>query len=474
MPPTRALILSDIHLGPDAQRAPCKDPRPLARLLEHLADDRHLPPTELVLAGDTFDFLTSPGYCGLDPARAPEQMQAILHHNAPVVSALKRFVHARGRGHRLTLLAGNHDPEVLLPNVRGSLERALELPGDILYADDQPLFPRVEGRWPIWGRQLGSADAPLWVVHGDRWDPGNAFDRDAVRAAARGTPLALPPGSQLVYQVLTPLKLGEGGARPRPWIEQLKPEVKAVLPLLLYLEPQRTWQWIQRHSTLTLSLIGDNVRFINRVKRRHLYTADGNRSDAAPSEDNAADPTPTRTLESILAETLIESLAPVPEQSTDWTLSAMLEAFEYGSPPRNTLADHHGPLRWLARAWFRRVQQQQDFLALDGQDDIPSAIRPRLPEGLSGLVAGHTHGPRWWPDHRPAYLNSGTWIPVGRIPPGEMEAQIDRLDAGLEWIVETPRTLVEASWERGTPEMRLLTCDQGGNLRSRTPPCKTK
>lgn len=475
MPPTEAIVLSDLHLGPDAHRAPLHDPGPLQAFFTRLATDRFLPPTELVLNGDVVDFLCCEGYQGLDPQAASQHFSRILAHNKDVLVALKAFVQAKGRGHRLTVLAGNHDPELLLPEIREQLEQALDLRDGILWADDQPLVPATQGRWPIWGRQLGAPDAPLWVLHGDRWDPVNAIQRDALRQAARdGKPFPLPPGSSLVYEVLTPIKLGADGQRPRPWIEQLKPELEAVLPLLLYLDPERTYAYLKKHLGLTSRLLREKVLFqagqLSPLLGSEASSEDFDHAEGQPEAGEASEVAGDRVC-GILAGTL-------QELSVDQrllTLHSWCDTMENGlvQPERPTLAEHAGPWRWLARAWCARLQKAPDFLALDAEDDVLRHAQRALPEGLAGLIVGHTHGPRWAEGKPPVYLNTGTWMGVGRIPEGKLDALIDALDAGVDWPVEYPRTFARVSWSKRTPEATLWACDQEGSSHPLSQPKKS-
>jgi hypothetical protein len=79
------------------------------------------------------------------------------------------------------------------------------------------------------------------VEHGNRYDGWNAIDYDALRRVcslqSRGQPipsnlrLQPPAGSQLVAAVMNPIK------RNYPFIDLLKPESTAAVPLLLALEP---------------------------------------------------------------------------------------------------------------------------------------------------------------------------------------------------------------------------------------------
>ena len=71
----RAVVLSDIHLGPGNDLSTFRDDRALAALIDRLAAKGE-PPTELVLAGDCFDFLQVEGYDGFSADKAEERFLA--------------------------------------------------------------------------------------------------------------------------------------------------------------------------------------------------------------------------------------------------------------------------------------------------------------------------------------------------------------------------------------------------------------
>jgi UDP-2,3-diacylglucosamine pyrophosphatase LpxH len=58
--PRRAIILSDLHLGPGGALATFRDDAALSGFLQRLSA-ADAPPTELILAGDCFDFLQTDG-----------------------------------------------------------------------------------------------------------------------------------------------------------------------------------------------------------------------------------------------------------------------------------------------------------------------------------------------------------------------------------------------------------------------------
>jgi hypothetical protein len=152
------IVLSDLHLGPDNLLSTFRDEETLAALFDRFSQEADAPRTELILAGDLFDFLQTEGYGGFDAARSVERLETILsgRRTAAVIEALRRWA---GRpGLEITVLAGNHDPEMLLPAVR---------------SDESPA---------LWGRAVGAGERQANVLQargdleGGRSNWPQAFD----------------------------------------------------------------------------------------------------------------------------------------------------------------------------------------------------------------------------------------------------------------------------------------------------------
>lgn len=439
----RVIVLSDLHLGPGGPLTTFRDAAALAAFVQQLAASPG--PIELILAGDIFDFLQIAGYEGLSAREAVTHLDVLLANPATlqVMAALRNY--GEQRGHEITVLAGNHDPELLMDDVRERFAEVVGRRGTILFGDDTPLVPHRGEQPAVTGRALESAGRTVWVVHGDRWDPVNAIDREAVRAAAReGRPIHLPTGSHLVFEVLSRAKLAN------PWVDEVKPEFPAVLLLLLYLEPRTTMGFLRAHYSLTSRLLLDQVHAS--LRAGPLF---GPPQVTASGESSA--------LTAAIAEVVSDTEA----RGHDAFLAELYDYLERGprpAPAGAILAAHSGAARLLLRAWLACVRKADRFQDLDGPDEMPSATAPLLAEAqhVAGLLAGHTHGARVRASVLPWYCNSGTWVPVARIPSGDLPNLIDDLESKRHWPAEAPRTFVELTLGDGPARARLGHCDARG------------
>jgi UDP-2,3-diacylglucosamine pyrophosphatase LpxH len=208
-------VISDLHLGgalgPSASERGfriCTQGDALAAFIEALAGQPTgpgAPRIELVINGDFVDFLAEEDepveWTALkeDPERARALLLRIVERNRDVFRALARLVE---RGHTLTVLIGNHDIELAFPVVRQALAAALGLRAG------------AQLRFLHDGEAYAVGDA--LIEHGNRYDPFNAVDFDALRRVrsiqSRGLAvpddrrMPPPPGSQLVAEVMNPLK----------------------------------------------------------------------------------------------------------------------------------------------------------------------------------------------------------------------------------------------------------------------------
>ncbi|OAN43628.1 UDP-2,3-diacylglucosamine hydrolase [Chloroflexus islandicus] len=196
----RRIVLSDLHLGGGDRRDDFCDDEALIAFLDHYVGRE---PTELILAGDTFEFLqiSLPDVADDEWSQraAARRLQAIMAAHAGVFAALRRFV--QHTGNQLTVLIGNHDFELHYPAAKEALRETLGLPPD---------DPRL--RFGISYHGGG-----VYIVHGNQFDRWNRF----VNFASISEPFEVVRGTQLVKEVINELE--EDPFPLAPLVDNIKP-----------------------------------------------------------------------------------------------------------------------------------------------------------------------------------------------------------------------------------------------------------
>jgi UDP-2,3-diacylglucosamine pyrophosphatase LpxH len=471
-------VISDLHIGGQYANADEPDGRGF-RICTHVAElasfIRQLaqrgsapgrPPVELVLNGDIVDFLAEEGPDARHPWRpfiadANEALDAfatIATRDSAFFSALAEFL---ARGQRLTVLLGNHDVELSLPAVRREFERRLGVdatPGRYCFLYDGEAYT------------IGD----LLIEHGNRYDGWNTINHDGLRrirsSQSRRTSVPepndiyVPPvGSRLVAQVMNEIK------RDYPFIDLLKPEQEAVLPLLLAFEPG----YLSRLRTLAA---------LAWEKRRHEP-----RGPAAPRQGGEIaalqkhhDGQPTGEM---IARRIDTSIAEHDDPLV-WVLSQCMggerrarfletiaAAARESELPGGEIAAGRGPVSravglarllaptmwpWAQRTFEQRlpalldalqVLQEDRTFDLDGPCGELHHAQELLRRGFKAVVFGHTHLARYVSlGSGGMYLNTGTWADVMRFP---------------SWILSLPR---ERAVESLGEFARALASGQFGSL----------
>lgn len=461
----RAIIVSDVHLtweGPDVHLGkPCL----LPKLIERLAEGTD---TELVLAGDVFDFLEERDYAGWEPDKAKRRMVQVLTKNPKVVKALHAFTEKQGN--QVTLLCGNHDPEVGLPDVRESFAETIGLDVSRLGGEELLTNALPPPAAPLYGRSLFECRA--WVLHGDRWDHFNRIDRKVLREQHGA--LRLPPGSRLVYQVLRDIK------QSYPWAYYLKLSNAALFILLLLTAPKLVLQRLGGNAPLSWQLFQTALK--KSIVRHQVL---------GPEPDGDTAPEAQGPLVEVLAAAVAQEIFAATESDQErknllYDLVPVLQQALQEQRPISRMP-HMLSLYPSANAFLEKVLRPAE-LTKDNHPDIPfwqsklshmDDLGDRfqlLPEPTSVLIAGHTHGPCWREADGRLYVNSGTWIPVGHLrqpaltsalrlarepPLPERAAEKDPVQERAEyvsgsWSAEVPATYVEIT-EEGTVTLSRLT-----------------
>jgi UDP-2,3-diacylglucosamine pyrophosphatase LpxH len=224
--------VSDLHMGGlGAEAQIFASGRELAKLIKHL---RTKPgKLALVINGDSVDFLAEPDAKAFDPDGATNKLARIAGDPSfePAWAALQKFVRTKGR--RLILTLGNHDLELALPWVRA---RFLEL----LAGDDDAARGRITLALDGAGFLCRVGGATVLCVHGNEVDDWNITDHETIRRVGRDLQQGrivdawIPnAGSHLVIEVMNDIK------KRYPFVDLLKPELEAVIPVLMAVAPDK-------------------------------------------------------------------------------------------------------------------------------------------------------------------------------------------------------------------------------------------
>ena len=411
---TRVLVISDLHLGgaPAAAGKPafqmCTAPgrAALVRFIDWATTTK--PPdggTHLVIAGDVVDFLAQDDdgrflAFTADDRVASRKLAAIVESTAEIWQALRRFVAA---GHALTIMLGNHDLELSLPAPRRQLLDLLG-PGRVEFLYDNQAFTL--------GRVL--------VEHGNRYDDWNAVPHDDLREVrsrvSRGEPAEFDPlpGSRLVVDLVNPTK------GTLAFVDLLKPEDAALLPLLALLAPVR---YTQAVTALKQRVRALRVRYGNDgdPKDRNFVGA----SFASAGVVAGALGTGSATDDALLA--LADRAAAGGDAGMVGAVGSFFERWQ------RDLADAYRERQLdLLLAVLRALHHAQER-AFDVESESETYLAPATETARRGydvVVYGHTHLAKRVPlrgrlghDGVPVpdgavYLNSGTWADLMALPAG--------------------------------------------------------
>lgn len=423
VPVQRLLVLSDLHLAPPGEACVFRAHQPLTTLLQELAawpQSQHL-----VLNGDVFDFLQIPCYDALSLPLAPLRMRALLdaldaepsHRN--VVQALRHFT---GQGHRLSILPGNHDPELNLASVQAVL-------ADRLGSRDTPT-PH-EGSWRV---QVAGT-----VVHGLHGHHGDAFNAisaaSMLDAQAAGAPhVPLPPGSRLVCEVINRYRRArhpDGRAR-FPFVDLLPSEAAVVLALLL-LDPAQACRQVCGALGITVTALWRMVLQATGMASARLATAEAGRPAAEAGRVDAFVAELAGDIAGVMTQAELQALQRVENDLRDY--------LGRGAPAVSTpnLLSGGGLARsLLLRALGRALLRGRDGFRPEVADKLANTVMDSW--GREGIaVTGHTHAAKQI-SRAPGqvYLNTGTWLDLV-LPPADVSAA-----AVTEWLArlsndEVPR-----------------------------------
>lgn len=401
--PTHLIVISDLHLGgppPTMMSHPERLADFIAGLPGKVSAGEVL---DLVIAGDFVDFLAVEPWSPWtpDPLAAIAKLHSVTgkpskpERFSPIFDALKDHI---AKGHRLTVLLGNHDLELTLPPVQAALlERLGAGPHDVHFVFD--------GQAYVVGGAL--------IEHGNRYDDANINDFSHLRALAsylsRGeTPTDLAKvevstGSQLVTRVVSPLK------KRYPFVDLLKPEGELLAYLLFAIEP-----------SLLGSYIGD-FRLLFEAQRKANANKEGKPPGATTNVAGELD-----AIDQELKSEFEDLYSAIRSPATDVGMGELFGGL-FGSIAGDSLSEMVKentpiPADRLAkiRVALRRLLAGDRTFDLKAPDGPCSAAAARLRKGkIETVVMGHTHLARHYGDpDKATYINTGTWADLVMVRDG--------------------------------------------------------
>lgn len=428
-------IISDLHLGgvyqpPGRGFRLCTHADALVEFVTRLTEKPTTGPAiELIINGDTVDFLAEQNDSGTkwtpftaDQAVAAQKLEDIAGRDHGFFAALKAYL---AKGHRLVILLGNHDLELCFPLVRARLEALLGVDG---HSDYQFIY---DGEAYIVGDAL--------IEHGNRYDQFNVVDYDALRrvrsllSRRQKVPEKYafnpPAGSKMVSEVINPIK------ENYRFVDLLKPESGAVVPLLLALEPKykaiiarvathalQASQHRMEKENAALPSIGSDISSSS-TNDLGDFGSDISTFDTSPAKSAAATRDP---LEQVLASALGTQTATFKQQAqlapAEDEIGSDISTFDTvvgfaGLLLSGNSATLQQRLPALLIA-MRALKDDQSFdPKTEGAAEYRKAATELTSDNFKYVVFGHTHQPKDVDlGHGARYLNTGTWADVLRFP----------------------------------------------------------
>jgi UDP-2,3-diacylglucosamine pyrophosphatase LpxH len=372
-PRLRRVILSDIHLGAGDRLDDFDADDELASFIGTYITRPE--PTELILAGDTFEFLQvrlkDIGDFDWSAEAAVRRLEVILRAHPKPIEALRAFV---GRpGNQLTLLIGNHDFEL---HYRAAKDR-LRCELGVAEGDQRLRFG------------LTYSGGGLYIDHGMQFDPWNRF----VRVEGISEPFEVVRGTRMVKEVINPLE--DEPIEAAPLIDNVKP-ISAFFWYMLAL-PRLRQPHIRRFVVRGILMLFRT----NALPRLYYWKPQALERSDAPIEKLPQLPLPTnerpvvtRQISTLIGRInparLLKMLARQPqEQRTDAALA------EVQQQAKQQLG--------------REIREFKDAMIEQIADIAMSAEY-----GDNTLfVCGHTHDAQVVPlNQRQTYINTGTWTTI--------------------------------------------------------------
>ena len=409
----RVLVVSDVHLGNGGVYDIYAGGAALPALIRREAG----PDLHLLLNGDAVDFLLNDDPLTLELGQAVRAAEAIARHpeSRAVFEAIGALLALGGQA---TVRLGNHDVELAIPEVQQTLRAATGQPPEIaarlrFEGGDTPGILTVGG-------------VRVHYTHGEGKDVWNVVRYENLNDRALWPKFKHPPGSELVKNILNPLKRDYG----MRFADLLKPDFHGAVMAGLAVNPRA----VREASPVEVGRLA--FRLMRQSFGPMSFTRGG------PDEDE-------QTLSGL--EDIVDS-AGLTEDERE-VLAGLLEpgpvAFSPGyddeGASRSTFSSRHpedsviqklfkAALRAYSRAHKSLSQGQSEaYFSLEPDEEEWTKAQALAAEHAADIVLiGHTHAARFRQAEGVVYANTGTWIGLMRLPDSEASDE--------EWL-EFLRTL---------------------------------
>lgn len=420
-------VISDLHLGGQPNFQIFDASKELESLIQHLKGS--IAPTKkiaLVINGDFVDFLAEAPSRYFDPAEAAEKLYNIATREpsfSRIFDALKGFVNTKNCFLIITL--GNHDLELALPWVKHRLVEILSGGSDEARGR---IFLEFEGA----GFLCKIGNASVLCVHGNEVDEWNLTDHDKIRKIGRdiiqGRPVEdwVPnAGTQLVIDVMNEIK------RNYPFVDLLKPEIPAVIPILLAIAPEH-YKSISSIGPAMVKLFRDNIRYKGGFLGNEETRTEEQLFEKATQSKQSTEASPPMGWVMFHDERKISAQRMFLD--TEDRIKTNVQPFSLIDP------DLHGEyLGKMSALWkyisgeeisevlreaLEDLQKDRSFDPFS-KDDTFIRLDEKIKGDIDFLIAGHTHLERALKRNKGKgwYFNSGTWIRLIKL---EKEVLSDR------------------------------------------------
>jgi len=411
-------IVSDLHLGGINVNGKnlqiFNQGTRLANFIKNITIHRPGDRIGLVLNGDIVDFLAESPACYLDTEKAIQKLERVYTDPAfsSVWETLSAFIAQPRR--QLIIVLGNHDVELALPPVRTWLMDKLsggndERKGRITYATDGA------------GHTCEVGGKCVLCVHGNEVDSWNVVDYFSLLKVSRSLNRGQKPaewdanaGTRLVIDVMNEIK------RKYPFVDLLKPEKKAAIPIVAALDPGQASKAFtiagclnrqsEDASKIDRGLLAVNLAQTRKANSNELIDLERLMRYTFGELDERDGSVQVSALLSSAYRDIERGIDPKKAQDMDEELLSLGDSLNRVMEWFERLAEKVSA-KELLRIALKSLLRNDDTFNLEGMDEIYEKLKDRVGPDVHYVIAGHTHLARV-KERQPGryYFNSGTWI----------------------------------------------------------------